>query len=295
MSVVAAVCLGLALMTACYALLSREARTTADRLAHIAGTDGLGSAAPGLRDRVVRPLAGGFVEAATALLPGRLGRVIEARLAAAGQPMTPGTFLVLMVVGPLASVLLTMPLLAGASTGGPLLVLACGALGVASPLVWLSGRVTRNQRALDRALPDVLDLVVVSVEAGLGLEGAFERIIERGQGPLVDEIRHVLVDMNLGLGRRRALQSLASRTGVPSIGVLVTALLQAEQTGMGIAQVLRVQADHLRIQRRQRAEEQAMKAPLKMLFPLVFFIFPSLFVVVLGPPVLELMRTLKDG
>jgi tight adherence protein C len=134
---------------------------------------------------------------------------------------------------------------------------------------------------------------VVSVEAGLGLEGAFERIIERGDGPLFDELRHVLADINLGLGRRRAFQGLATRTGVPSVAALVTALLQAEQTGMGIGQVLRAQADHLRTQRRQHAEEAAMKAPLKMLFPLVFFIFPALFVVVLGPAVLQLLRTMR--
>jgi tight adherence protein C len=105
----------------------------------------------------------------------------------------------------------------------------------------------------------------------------------------------VLSDVNLGLGRRRAFQGLAARTGVASVGALVTAILQAEQTGMGIAQVLRTQADHLRTQRRQRAEEAAMKAPLKMLFPLVFFIFPALFVVVLGPAVLQLLRTMRGG
>ena len=167
--------------------------------------------------------------------------------------------------------------------------------GVAAPIMWLRGRITRRMLRIARALPDTFDLVVVSVEAGLGLEAAIARVAENTAGPLADELRRVLGDMNLGMGRRRALQALAARVRLPAVRTLVSAILQADQTGMGIGTVLRAQGEHLRMQRRQHAEERAMKAPLKMLFPLVFFIFPSLFVVLLGPAMLSLMQTLGGG
>lgn len=295
MAIISAVSIALALFVGARALLVREQRTTAARLAQIAGTADGAAASPGVRERVLHPLAGGVGALSAALLPARIGQHVAARLAAAGQPMTPGSFLALLIVAPLALGALAMLLVARGGGGGALLVPGFAAFGLAAPLVWLGGRVTRRQRRLNRELPDVLDLVVVSVEAGLGLEAALARITERGGGPLVEELRRVLADMNLGSGRRRALQSLAARTGVPAIGALVSAILQAEQTGMGIAAVLRAQADHLRTLRRQRAEEAAMKAPLKMLFPLVFFIFPALFVVVLGPAMIGILRTMDGG
>jgi tight adherence protein C len=162
--------------------------------------------------------------------------------------------------------------------------------GVALPLYWLTGRVRRRQMAIGRELPDALDLIVVSVEAGLSLEAAMSRVAEDPRRLLAGEFRRVLADMNLGMGRRIALRGLATRTRIPALASLVSAIIQADQTGMGIGQVLRAQSAYLRSQRKQRAEEAAMKAPLKMLFPLILFIFPSLFVVILGPAVLSLMN-----
>ncbi|MFA7248145.1 MAG: type II secretion system F family protein [Dehalococcoidia bacterium] len=246
-------------------------------------------------DRLVRPLLRGAAERFSALLPTRLAQYFEGQLIVAGDPVTPHAYALFVLLlpaalalGPLVVVLRTHNL--SLATFGVLA--ACLTLGVAAPPIWLKGRIARRQMALVRSLPDAVDLVVVSVEAGLSLEGALGRVAEGQDGPLVQELRRALTEMSLGMGRRRALQGLVDRTQLPSLRSLVSAIVQAEMTGMGIAQVLRAQSLHLRTQRRQRAEEQAMKAPLKMLFPLVFFIFPSLFVVVLGPAVFSLLRAL---
>ncbi|MDA0271217.1 MAG: type II secretion system F family protein [Chloroflexi bacterium] len=172
-----------------------------------------------------------------------------------------------------------------------LIALAVG-VGALAPVIWVQGRATRRQREIQRALPDTLDLIVVSVEAGLGFEAAIARITDQQDGPLALELRRMLGDVNLGISRREAMQEMARRARTPAVSSLVAAVLQSERTGMGVGAVLRSQAAHVRTLRRQHAEEAAMKAPLKMLFPLIFFIFPSLFVVVLGPAVLNLMRAM---
>jgi tight adherence protein C len=298
MEILGAGLFSLALFVAAYSMLAPRRNVTAERLSSIASDRTIGDAeeAPGLRERVVQPLLDGLARSLASLLPARLLRHFADQLAAAGHPVSPGTFFTMFLGVP--AVLVTLVVLGALPRGlapdlAALLALASGAFGVAGPLVWLRGRVTRRQARLSRELPDTLDLIVVSVEAGLGLEGAMARISERAPGALSEELRRVLADMNLGMGRRRALQGLTNRTRTPAIAALVSAILQAEQTGMGIGQVLRAQSDHLRTQRRQRAEEAAMKAPLKMLFPLVFFIFPSLFVVVLGPAMIQLLRTMS--
>lgn len=282
------------------ALLARQPNPTAARLEAIAGTrgvfDNLEEDETTLWERLVQPLAAGTIDRTSAILPTRLGAYVDSELLAAGRPITAGAYSTLLAGAPL--LLAALALLAGMrghSATHTITATALGfaAFGVAAPVVWLRGRVSRRQLAIERALPDTFDLIVVSVEAGLGLEAAMARVVDEAPGPLADEIRHALGDMNLGTGRRRALQAMAQRIRVPAVRALVAAILQADQTGMGIGQVLRAQSDHLRTQRRQHAEEQAMKAPLKMLFPLVFFIFPSLFVVMLGPAMISLTRTLS--
>jgi tight adherence protein C len=250
-------------------------------------------------ERLGRPLAAGTASRLGALLPARLERHFDEQLATAGRPVSTNAFTMTLLLMPVTLVVLMVFLMQGS---GPvsvvkLLLIAVGsaALGVAAPIVWLNGRISRRQKSLSRELPDTFDLIVVSVEAGLSLEAAVARVVDGEDTPLVEELRRVLGDINVGIGRRRALQGLAARTRTSGIRALVSAILQADQTGMAIGQVLRVQADQLRMQRRQHAEEVAMKAPLKMLFPLVFFIFPALFVVVLGPAVLSLMKTLGSG
>lgn len=290
MTVVAAVLLALSLF--CAVLAFRPRRSVAARLAMVAA--GEGTPVPDAFHRVFLPGAQALSGVVRLVVPSNVARRLARSVEEAGRPMRPGTFMALTLVsgGGLAAWMGLGALRGGLETQAvATLAVASGGLGVIGPVMWLRGRATRRRLAVERALPDFLDLVVVSVEAGLGFEGAVARIAERAEGPLAAEFRRVLADQNLGATRRQALQSMQQRCPAPGIGSLVAAILQAEQTGMGIGQVLRAQGDRLRIRRRQRAEESAMKAPIKMLFPLVFFIFPSLFVVVLGPAVLSLMRS----
>ena len=158
-----------------------------------------------------------------------------------------------------------------------------GLLGLGTPLILVSGRSKRRRESMDRSLPDILDLLVVSVEAGLALEGALQRVSARGADPLTQEIQRTLNEIALGRRRYEALVSLGARCGVQPLQTLVNAMNQAERSGMQLGPVLRSQSEQIRIRRRQAAEEKAMKAPLKMLVPLVLFIFPAMFLVILGP------------
>jgi len=173
------------------------------------------------------------------------------------------------------------------------LTLAAGALGLLGPWGVISGRATRRRDAITAELPDMVDLLTVSIEAGLALESALTRVSERGAGPLAQEVRRTLSEISLGRPRRDALRGLAERTAAPAVGALVNSLNQADQSGMELGPVLRAQSDQVRQRRRQRAEETAMKAPIKMLFPLIIFIFPAIFVVLLGPAGLTMMDTFK--
>jgi tight adherence protein C len=160
-----------------------------------------------------------------------------------------------------------------------------GLLGVGAPLISVSGRGKRRRDLIDRALPDVLDLLVVSVEAGLALESALQRISARGHDPLTQEIQRTLNEVALGRRRYDALISLGARCGVQPLQTLINAMNQAERSGMQLGPVLRAQSEQIRTRRRQLSQEKAMKAPLKMLLPLVMFIFPVMFLVILGPAV----------
>jgi tight adherence protein C len=157
-------------------------------------------------------------------------------------------------------------------------------------LVW--GRARERQDVIQRALPDTLDQMTISVEAGLGFDAALQRVGAAGEGPLADELRRTLQEITIGVPRRQAFQHLLDRTDVPELRHFVFAIRQAEQYGLPVSQVLRVQAAELRVIRRQRAEERAMKMPVKILFPLVICIFPALFIVILGPAALRIWEAL---
>ena len=171
------------------------------------------------------------------------------------------------------------------------MVVIVAALGLAGPTIAVTGRASRRRSDITRELPDLVDLLTVSIEAGLALEAALSRVSERGEGALAVEVRRTLSEIALGRPRRDSLRSLGIRTGVPAVVAFVNSLNQADQSGMELGPVLRAQADVVRQRRRQRAEEAAMKAPIKMLFPLIMFIFPSIFVILLGPAALQMMET----
>ncbi|HEU5015273.1 MAG TPA: type II secretion system F family protein [Roseiflexaceae bacterium] len=167
-----------------------------------------------------------------------------------------------------------------------------GVIGYLLPGIWLGQQIKKRKKNIVKALPDALDLLTISVEAGLAFDSALQRVAEKWDNELSREFRRVLTDVRLGRSRREALRDMAQRTGVEDVQTFTAAIIQAEQLGVSIGKILRVQADQMRIRRRQRAEEAAQKAPIKMLFPMVFLIFPSLFVVILGPAVPKLMDSL---
>ena len=165
-----------------------------------------------------------------------------------------------------------------------------GALGFLLPAMWLGRQIKKRKKLILKALPDALDLLVISVTAGLGFDAALQRVAENWDNELCSEFRRALSDIRLGTARHEAFRAMTVRTGVDDLTTFVAAVIQADQLGVSMGKMLKIQADQLRLRRRQRAEEEAQKAPIKMLFPLVFLIFPSLFVVILGPAVPRLVN-----
>lgn len=157
----------------------------------------------------------------------------------------------------------------------------------------LKAKIQGRQRGIVRELPDVLDLLTVSVEAGLGFDAAIQKVIQKIKGSISDEFYRTLQEIKMGKHRRDALRDLASRTGVEDLNNFISAIIQADQLGVSIGNVLRTQSKQMRLIRKQRIEEKAMKAPIKMLLPMVFFIFPTIFLVLLGPAVIQMVESLK--
>ncbi|MEX0709726.1 MAG: type II secretion system F family protein [Chloroflexota bacterium] len=167
--------------------------------------------------------------------------------------------------------------------------LAGAALGFMVPEFWLGSRGRKRSFEMVLQLPDALDLLTISVEAGLGFDAALAKVVEKMEGPLVDEFRQALAEIRMGRTRRDALRDVVARADSQPISNFIGAIVQAEQLGVPIAKVLQIQSQQLRIERRQRAEEMAAKAPVKMLFPMVGCIFPTIFIVILGPAIVTVM------
>ncbi|HEY63805.1 MAG TPA: type II secretion system F family protein [Caldilineae bacterium] len=247
--------------------------------------------------RVVIPLLHRLLRALGTLAPKRNMEVIQQMLLEAGEPwgLTALDFLGLRL---LAAVLLGGGyfFLIGPTLAFPLALrnaLIMGGLGFFVPLLWLRSRAKSRQREIIRALPDALDMLTISVEAGLAFESALLRVGERWNNALTREFRRAVAEMRVGTPRDVALQRMAERTGVQDLRTFVAILIQSNQLGVSIAQVLHSQAAQMRTRRRQRAEELARQASVKMVFPLVFLIFPALFAVILGPVIPTAMFWLK--
>jgi tight adherence protein C len=163
-------------------------------------------------------------------------------------------------------------------------------IGYVLPEMWLGRKISARSLEMVLQLPDALDLLIISVEAGLGFDAALAKVVEKMDGALVDEFRQALAEVRMGRTRRDALRDVAKRADARPIGNFIGAIVQAEQLGVPIARVLQVQSQQLRIERRQRAEEAAAKAPIKMLFPMVGCIFPTIFIVILGPAVITVVK-----
>jgi tight adherence protein C len=167
--------------------------------------------------------------------------------------------------------------------------------GIFVPFLLLKRAARKRQQVIWRAMPNSLDLLTTCVEAGLSLDFGIQRVAEKYSGPLSDEFHRVLREMGLGKPRREALTEMTERIQLPDVTTFINSLIQAEQLGTSIGAVLRVQAKQMRMRRRQRAEQIAHQAPIKMVFPMVFFLMPSLFLITIGPVVLAVIRSFQDA
>lgn len=248
-------------------------------------------------ERVLAPLWQGALGRAGNLAPRRNADAMARDLETAGRPygLNVLNFLGLKFIAALmlatlgflvAVVLLRQPIATGA-----LFVALFAVIGFYVPNFWLSTVIRVRQRAIVRSLPDALDMIVVCVEAGQSFDLALKRVSGRWENPLTDEFNRILTEVALGRTRREALSSASERVRLPDMSNLITAVIQADLLGVSIGKVLRVQADQLRVVRRQRAEELARQAAIKLLFPLVFLIFPAMFAVLLGPAIPLVLQT----
>ncbi len=241
-------------------------------------------------ERVLKPGAESIARAMSRVLPQSVLSDVQKNLVMAGNPVKFNTFLSFWLGIMITFLLLGLAIL---FNGGPsmqkfgMMAVMLG-VGFMGPRMWLKGKVKSKQQAVLKALPDSLDLITTCVEAGLGLDAALSRVAEKGEGPLSVELQHMLRDVAMGKLRREAMQELGDRIGVDELTNFINSIIQAEQLGVGIAQVLRVQSEQLRTQRRQRAERSAHEAPIKMLFPLVLFVFPAFLAVILGPAMIQI-------
>jgi tight adherence protein C len=231
------------------------------------------------------------------LLPQSFVNRVSLQLVAAGRPMTTQAFFTLVaIIGiclPLA-VIAFAAFTSSVTTLAIILALVIPGVGVLLTFLWLRRRVNNRRLAVWRSLPDAFDLITVSVEAGLGLDAALRHVSQKLRGPLSDEISQMLREVGMGRPRREALEDLAERVGVEELTIFVNSVIQAEQLGTSISRVLRAQGVTIRTRRRQRAEEMARRAPVKMVFPLVFFIMPTFFIVTLGPIVVSFLSYLSE-
>jgi tight adherence protein C len=248
-------------------------------------------------ERVVLPIIKRAARLFSWMWPQNRMNVLRTRLAMAGNPsgISAGDFV--GVKGLVMMVILGVAMLFGFLTNYPLnyfsilMLSLLGLCGFFLPDFWLSRRITQRQRGLINAMPDALDMLTIAIEAGLSFENALQEIAAKWQDELSREFTRVLRDIGMGQSRRQALIGLSERTGVQDIVSFVASLNQAEELGVSIGRVLSVQAEELRVRRRQRAQERANQAPIKMMFPLVFLVFPAIFAVLLGPAVPQLLRS----
>lgn len=271
----------------------RAQQTASDRLA-VYGKDAL------REETLSKPLAERAVAPVILRLGSLIRRVtpigylegIQRKLMLAGNPgnLDAPAFVVIKVITTIVGVVLAFLTRSIGATGlqGILLFVLPIVVGFIGPDSWLSRKVNERRTAMQRALPDVLDLLVISVEAGLGFDSALARVVGTVPGPLSEEFFRMLQETRVGVSRRDAMRHLMDRTDLEELRSFLLAMLQAEAFGVAIARVLRVQADEMRVKRRQRAQEKAFGAPVKMVFPLVFCIFPALFIVLLGPAALSI-------
>ena len=243
-------------------------------------------------ERTMRPLVKRLSNVRKSNQGGMVAKA-QARLARAGYPGGlqgadwMGVKLLAAIGGGIGG--FALGLLLGGAALGMLMGVALLGFGYIFTEYWLSKRIKKRSMAMVLQLPDALDLLTISVEAGLGFDAALAKVVEKMDGALVDEFGQAMAEVQMGRARRDALRDVAMRAGARPVSNFIGAIVQAEQLGVPIAKVLQIQSQQLRIERRQRAEESAAKAPIKMMFPMVGCIFPTIFIVILGPAVVTVM------
>lgn len=251
-----------------------------------------------LYTRVIKPIVDEVNKSIAKIMPSEIKAKIEKKLQQAGNPLG---FTVNSWINFQIGLLFGLPLftIAVAMIGGAelkkiFIVLALEiVMGVVFPKFVLSRKIIERQDEIIRTLPDILDLLTVSVEAGLGFDAALSKVVDKVPGELSNEFTKVIQEIKVGTPKREALRNMAKRVNVPDLTTFIGSVIQADQLGVSIGNVLRIQSGQMRQKRRQRAQEKAMKAPVKMLFPMVFFIFPTIFAVLLGPVAIRLIENFK--
>ncbi len=276
-------------------LPARERRTSVRR----AATYGKVRTARGdqqlpFKERVLMPTGERLARWTLRLHPRTTTDGVSARLLAAGlgRSIAPTTFLALKSALALGGLLLGA-VFAGAAIGAGGVIffaVALAGVGFIAPDFAVSAKARQRKDRIRAELPDALDLMAVSVEAGLGFDGAISKLTEHMEGPLAEEFALTLSEIRIGESRQDALKKLSERTGTPELSSFVRSIIQADQLGISLGRILRVQATDSRLKRQAAAEEKAMKAPIKMLFPTVLFIFPAMFLVILGPAFLNISK-----
>jgi len=248
------------------------------------------------QDRVILPMLRNFAKLTVKFTPEKQLEESRRLIELSGSTMEPATFFAMRIgvtVGLTLLAILVFWVLPNTQTlTNRFLFTAGGAgLGYFLPVMMMQSKVSRRQQAIVKALPDALDLLVICVEAGLGFDAAMGKVYEKWENELAIAFGRVLREIQLGKLRRDALRDMATRMDVPDITAFTAAIIQADQLGVSMAKILRVQSDQMRVKRRQRAQEKAHQAPVKMMLPMVLLIFPSIWIVLLGPSIIILMNT----
>lgn len=253
------------------------------------------------KDRVFVPLVRRFADITTRFTPQKQLEDIRHQLELAGMSTDPASFFAMRIIFTLVMLgggfMLFFVIAASNFDRGSAMLYTAGftALGYFLPIMMIKSRITRRQQSIVKSLPDALDLLVICVEAGLGFDMAMGKVFEKWDNDLALAFGRVLREIQLGKTRRDALRDMAGRMDVPDVTTFVAAIIQADQLGVSIGKVLRVQADQMRVKRRQRAQEKAHQAPVKMMIPMVFLIFPSIWIVLLGPSAIILFGSAEVG
>ncbi|MEN6350263.1 MAG: type II secretion system F family protein [Syntrophomonas sp.] len=221
------------------------------------------------------------------IVPSQKKQAYARKLRLAGNPwgLTPESYMLIKYI------FILIMLVSGAMTRSSLYLGCFFIIGLIIPEFMLKSAARKRREQILKSLPDMLDLLGVSVEAGLGFDAALQKVVEKFRGPLKDEFERTLQEINLGKPRREALRDMGERVNVDDLTTFLASIIQAEQLGVGIGNVLRIQSAQIRANRRMRAEEKAQQAPVKILIPLLLFIFPTILIVLLGPAVIQLMET----